>query len=101
MRVRQGLLAILLALGPAGCVVFTMPLRMGPVDEILVPGPDTCGLAGLGDLRGRPLASLADYRPPGPLRVLWPGQEITNEIEPARINAEVDVSGRILRLICG
>jgi hypothetical protein len=44
---------------------------------------------------------LADFRLIGPLRVLWPGQEITNDIVPTRLNAEVDVTGRIQRLICG
>lgn len=93
------ILVPVLALG--GCVVLTVPLRMGPVHEMLPPGPDSCGLASLPDLTGKPLAALADFRLTGPLRVLWPGQEITNDRDPARINAEVDVNGRILRLICG
>lgn len=75
--------------------------RMGPVDDILPPQPDRCGLADLPDLRGEPMARLADFRLSGPLRVLWPGQEITNEVNVARLNAEVDVTGRILRLMCG
>lgn len=74
---------------------------MGPVDEMLPPQPDRCGLATLQHLRGEKMERLADYRLPGPLRVLWPGQEITSEIDPSRLNAEVDVSGRIGRLICG
>ena len=74
---------------------------MGPVDKMLPPQPDSCGLAGLPDLTGQPMAHLADFRLQGPLRVLWPGQEITNEIDPARLNAVVDVSGRIQRLMCG
>lgn len=74
---------------------------MGPVDEMLPPQPDHCGLASLQHLHGEKMERLADYRLAGPLRVLWPGQEITSEIMPTRLNAEVDVTGRILRLICG
>ena len=74
---------------------------MGPVDDMLKPQPDRCGLAALPDLQGEPMARLADFRLTGALRVLWPGQEITNEIDSTRLNAEVDVTGRILRLMCG
>lgn len=89
--VMGGLLAGCLRAGP----------MLGPVDEMLPALPDRCGLAALSDLRGQPMERLADFRLIGPLRVLWPGQEITNEIVPARLNAEVDVTGRIQRLICG
>lgn len=83
----------------AGCLR-TGPM-LGPVDEMLPDLPDSCGLAALSDLRGQPMERLADFRLMGPLRVLWPGQEITNDIVPTRLNAEVDVTGRIQRLICG
>jgi hypothetical protein len=84
-----------------GCLPAPGPLRMGPVDEMLPPQPDLCGTANLPPLAGKPMASLAEFRLSGPLRVLWPGQEITNEVSPARLNAQVDVTGRILRLFCG
>jgi hypothetical protein len=87
-----------LALLLASCGTY---YRMGPVDDMLPRQPDHCGIASLPDLRGQPMARLADFRLTGPLRVIWPGQEITNEVNPARLNAEVDVTGRILRLICG
>lgn len=74
---------------------------MGPVDEILLPQPDQCGLADLPNMRGQKMERLADFRLPGALRVLWPGQEITNEIDATRLNVQVDVAGRIVRLMCG
>jgi len=86
-----GLLAGCLRAGP----------MLGPVDEMLPDLPDSCGRAALSDLPGQPMERLADFRLIGPLRVLWPGQEITNDIVPTRLNAEVDVTGRIQRLICG
>lgn len=92
---------LLAANGLTGCLAVGSGLRMGPVDKMLPPQPDSCGLAGLPDLTDQPMARLADFRLQGPLRVLWPGQEITNEIDPTRINAAVDVTGRIQRLMCG
>lgn len=74
---------------------------MGPVNKMLVPQPDRCGLSALPALEGEKMERLADFRLPGSLRVLWPGQEITNETDPTRLNAEVDVTGRIQRLTCG
>lgn len=98
MRLIAPLLAICVLVG---CFPLAGQSRMGPVDDMLPQQPDHCGLALLPDLRGAPMAQLADFRLIGPLRVLWPGQEITNEVNPARLNAEVDVAGRILRLMCG
>lgn len=99
MSLRRGSALLLCLL--AGCAGFGGDLRMGPVDEMLPPQPDRCGLAALPDLTGQPMARLADFRLTGALRVLWPGQEITNDVDPSRLNAEVDVAGRILRLMCG
>ena len=95
----------LVLLGAVGVLTACLPIgpqrMMGPVDEMLPPQPDRCGIAALPPLRGEPMERLADFRLSGPLRVLWPGQEITNEIVANRLNAEVDVTGRIRRLICG
>ena len=91
----------LMAMILAGCFPVMGGYRMGPVDDMLPPQPDRCGIAHLPDLTGQPMARLADFRLIGPLRVIWPGQEITNEVNPDRLNTEVDVTGRILRLMCG
>jgi hypothetical protein len=64
----------------AGCL--RPGLMLGPVDEMLPDLPDSCGLAALSDLRGQPMERLADFRLIGPLRVLWPGQEITMTLCP-------------------
>ncbi len=95
-----GLIALFCVLSLAGCLDHGR-LRVGPVDKMIPPQPDTCGLADLPDLRGQEMAELADFDLKGPLRVLWPGQEVTNELQPNRINAEVDVQSNILRLFCG
>lgn len=76
-------------------------VRMGPVAKMLKPQPDLCGAAGLIDVVGQPFTMLADHPLAGPLRVLWPGQEITDEVVPNRLNAEVTNDQLILRLSCG
>lgn len=86
----------------AGCNRPPTYMTMGPVDEMLPQHlPDQCGAADLAALTGSDFTSLADHQLVGPLRVLWPGQEITAEIQAARLNAQVNTTGRILRLFCG
>lgn len=90
---------ILLSIILSGC--FYVTPRMGPFEVMIPPQPDECGLAELPDLAGQEMARLADFRLAGPLRVLWPGQEVTDEVNSNRINAQVTVEGHILRLFCG
>ncbi len=74
---------------------------MGPVSKMLKPQPDLCGAAALIDVVGQPFTLLADHALAGPLRILWPGQEITDEVVANRLNAEVTNDQLILRLSCG
>lgn len=74
---------------------------MGSVAKMLQPQPDLCGATALIDVVGLPFTELADHALVGPLRVLWPGQEITDEVVPNRLNAEVTNDQLILRLSCG
>ena len=97
---RRNMLVLLAATCLAACALGGQ-VRMGPVPEMLKPQPDLCGAAALIDVVGQPFTLLADYRLVGPLRVLWPGQEITDEVVPNRLNAEVTNDQLILRLSCG
>lgn len=63
--------------------------------------PDSCGVSAMSDLRGMDFALLADRSLRGPLRVIWPGQEITSDVDGGRLNAQVTSEGRITRLFCG
>ncbi|KAF0176001.1 MAG: Uncharacterized protein FD162_10 [Rhodobacteraceae bacterium] len=86
----------------AGCARPPTYMTMGPVHEMIPRDlPDTCGAADLAVLTGTDFTSLADHRLVGPLRVLWPGQEINAEVQQTRLNAQVNIEGRILRLFCG
>ena len=75
--------------------------KLGPVAKMLPDLPDTCGVSATADLRGKDFALLADRTLRGPLRVIWPGQDITSDIDGGRLNAQVTNEGRITRLFCG
>ena len=97
---RRNMLGVLAAACLAACAMGGQ-VRMGPVSKMLKPQPDLCGAAGLIDVVGQPFTLLADHPLAGPLRILWPGQEITDEVVPTRLNAEVTNDQLILRLSCG
>ena len=63
--------------------------------------PAVCGAAGAGDFVGAHFSTLAALSLPGPLRILWPGQSVTDEVQPERLNAQVSETGMIRRLFCG
>ncbi|GLS88707.1 hypothetical protein GCM10010873_36810 [Cypionkella aquatica] len=97
---RRTAMALMAVAGLSACAMMGQ-VRMGPVSKMLKPQPDLCGAAALIDVVGQPFTQLADYKLAGPLRVLWPGQEITDEVVPDRLNAEVTHDQLILRLSCG
>ena len=90
-----------LCMAVAGCSSYASYNRMGPVHEMLPPQPDYCGALALRGLIGQPFTTLADQQLIGPLRILWPGQEIGSDIDPIRLDAEVADDQRILALFCG
>lgn len=96
----RNLLALLAAVSVSACAMGGQ-VRMGSVAKMLKPQPDLCGAAALIDVVGHPFTELADRPLAGPLRVLWPGQEITDEVVSNRLNAEVTNDQLILRLSCG
>ena len=92
--------ALLAMLFLAGCIG-QASYRMGPVAEMIPPQPDRCGLAQMPAMAGKPMATLADFPLGDRLRVRWSVHEVTDDIRPVRLHAEVDVQGRIRRLFCG
>lgn len=84
-----------------GCGGFGVVSRTGQVKDMVPVLPDHCGIAALPPLTGQPMTTLADYALQGPLRVVWPAQEVTSEVQAKRLNAQVDDEARILRLFCG
>lgn len=62
---------------------------------------DSCPAAQVQALAGHAFTALADVPLPDGLRILRPGQTVTRDLQPLRLNAQVDDAGRILRLFCG
>ena len=65
------------------------------------PGLASCGAAGLLPLVGGPVAALPDSGGWGALRIIHPGDAVTEDFSEMRLNVEVDAQDRILRLSCG
>ncbi|MGL6209898.1 MAG: I78 family peptidase inhibitor [Paracoccaceae bacterium] len=82
----------------AGCVAVE---RVGPAERMLPVLADRCGVAQVSAVMGQPFVGLAEYRLPGTLRVLYPEQVVTREVQPMRLNAAVDGTGRVVALFCG
>ena len=61
---------------------------------------DACGAAGYQSLVGAPLAAVtlpADLND----RVIRPGEAVTLDFRPDRLNLELDADGTIVRVYCG
>ena len=92
---RQWLAPMVAVLCLAGCVSGPM----APDDSD--PGPDTCGTAGMQGLVGQDRSVLAAMTLPEGTRVIRPGQPVTTDYSPQRLNIDLDARGRIVRLWCG
>ncbi len=92
----------LLVPGLSGCRVSASAekAQIGRPTEMLPVLSDTCGFGPLTGLIGQDFAELAaaDLQD---LRIIAPGQKVTDQLSPSRLNAEVDAIGRIRRLYCG
>lgn len=63
--------------------------------------PALCGADRLAGLIGQPVTLLPGDEVEGPLRVIRPGDAVTEDFNPARLNVSLDASDRIARLSCG
>jgi hypothetical protein len=72
---------------------------------VIVPGPDgsgdTCGLAELASFLGQPASVLDAARFAVPVRVIRPGDAVTEDFNPARVNFRIDEGERIEAITCG
>lgn len=90
--------------GVAGCTAVpfgTVRPHILPVESLVARQATGCGASDMAAVSRQHFTVLADYRLPGHLRVLHPGQGVTRDLMPDRLNAQVDANGRILRLFCG
>ena len=77
----------------AGCAAQELPLP--PQLQ------DTCGAARFADLIGQDATALETTLLLGPVRVIRPGDAVTMDFQPARINFMIDDNETIRMIDCG
>lgn len=92
--------AMLVAAGLSACQ--GMPAT-GPDAGPPVPAPadDTCGAAPHAALVGQPETALLRQLIMGQVRVIRPGDAVTMDFRPERLNFDIGEDGRIRRIYCG
>ena len=80
----------------AACTMDMPPPVMPPPDPV-----NQCGAADLQGLVGQPAAVLETMRFSQPIRIILPGQAITMDYSPNRLNIEINEADRIARVSCG
>ncbi|MBB1491552.1 MULTISPECIES: I78 family peptidase inhibitor [unclassified Paracoccus (in: a-proteobacteria)] len=86
-------LALLPLLALAACV---QPILV-PVEE---PDTDQCNASALQGLIGQPATVLRDMMLKAGTRVINPGDAVTMDFRPDRMNIEIGASGRIEKVAC-
>ena len=89
------LMALSACAGPA-------PARTGgPANPVPPAAEDTCGAADFASLVGQPVSRFNAEARAGPARVIRPGQPVTMDYNPLRLNVLLDADDRIVGLSCG
>ena len=65
------------------------------------PAPGDCGASAMQGFVGQPESVLAATTFAVPIRIIHPGDAITMDYSPTRLNFEIDARGRIARIFCG
>lgn len=63
--------------------------------------PAPCGAAAYAGLRGQQLTALPGDEIPGTMRIILPGDTLTSDFNPTRLNVTLDDANRIATLSCG
>jgi hypothetical protein len=83
-------------------LALVLPLLAACVEPVMdEPDRNACGAAALQGLVGQPEAVLASMTLTVPVRVIRPGQAVTMDFNPSRLNFDIDERGRIARIWCG
>ena len=99
---RSALLSAPLSLALSACQS-EAPARVPPPPQ--PPEEDACGASRLGRFVGKEsslvMAEIASSAAGRPIRTVRPGDAVTMDHRPDRLNVELDTRGRITRLRCG
>jgi hypothetical protein len=91
-----------LALLP-GCIV-PIPVPNGTPGSFVVDQGSACGARGLQDYLGEDVALVerTDFQgAPGPMRIIRPGDVVTEEYLAERLNFRIDAAGKVSAVDCG
>ena len=99
----------LLALIPLAACVVPIPVPEGTPGalEIVLDEGDPCGARDLRSFLGQPASAAQGVRMVGasgaavPVRVIGPGDAVTEDFNPARVNLRTDAAGTITGIDCG
>jgi len=87
-----------------GCIV-PIPLPPGTPGaiEIVLDEGDSCGARDLQSFVGQDVsvARGTTIQAPGPVRIIMPGDLVTQDVDPTRINVRTDAAGQIAVVDCG
>jgi len=72
-----------------------------PAPVLPSPADDTCGASGLATYIGQEASILDAARFANPVRVIRPGDMVTMDFNPQRLNFELDALDEIARIRCG
>ena len=73
----------------------------GTGDTDAIQREDTCRAAPLQNLVGGPAKLVTSPNIENPIRVIAPGQLVTEDYQPDRINVHTDAKGNVLSISCG
>ena len=94
-------LALPLVLVLAACEASTVPPPAPAGPPVPDAASDTCGAAPYAGLVGQDATALERVLILRQVRVIRPGDPVTRDLRPARLNFEIAGDGRIARLFCG
>ena len=85
----------------SACAEPAPPPTGGSVNPVPPAAEDACGAANLAVLIGQPVSRFSTQARQGPARVIRPGQPVTMDYNPLRLNVLLDADDRIVGARCG
>jgi hypothetical protein len=77
------------------------PPAPAPAPALPAPAEDTCNARAQAALVGQRARALERVYLPVQVRIIRPGDAVTGDLRPARINFDLDEGDRIRRIFCG
>jgi hypothetical protein len=98
---RHILLPVLAALAVSACAA--TPPSEAPITSLpgFEPGADSCGAGARAYLIGQPIGEVDQPSLARTVRAIHPGQPVTQDYSPFRLNLDLDGDGVIVRVWCG